>query len=126
MNKRAEQIALNTYPIKGEWIGNQYGEWDGDVNSGLRLACQRGYEQAEKDLGWHSVEESLPEIDEEVIVLTNDDGFTHPCPLKIYFAHIIDPDEVMNIGGKPYKIESHNGWNIPGVKYWMSCPKLPE
>lgn len=73
-----------------------------------------GYELAEKDLGWHSVEESLPPVDEEVIVLT-DDLDTAPI-YKIAFGHIVDR----------MHCSDYNGWNIPGVKYWMPMPKLPE
>ena len=47
---RAEEAALNAYPIKGEWVGNQYGEWDNDINKPKRNAFLQGYEQAEKDL----------------------------------------------------------------------------
>lgn len=126
---KAEQRALEAYPPKftsGKRYAKRIQSERVDTHAPMRTLYKRAYEQADKDLGWHSVEESLPEIDEEVIVLTNDDGFTHPCPLRICFAHLIDPEAVVNIGGKPYKIESHNGWNIPGVKYWMACPKLPR
>lgn len=47
---RAEEAALKVYPIQGEWVGNQYGEWDGDKNQELRKAFLQGYEQAEKDI----------------------------------------------------------------------------
>ena len=50
MNKRAQKEALKAYPIHGEWIGNQYGEWDNDINSQKRKIYQDGYEQAEKDI----------------------------------------------------------------------------
>ena len=50
MSKRAEEMALKAYPIHGEWIGNQYGEWNSDINSQKRKAYQEGYEQAEKEL----------------------------------------------------------------------------
>ena len=49
MNK-AEKRALEKYPKKIEWVGNQ---WDGapfDVNSESRVAYKQGYHQAEKDL----------------------------------------------------------------------------
>ena len=76
-----------------------------------------GYEFAKEDLGWHSVEESLPEINEEVIVLTNR---VRDIELKsanrICFAHIVDRSLAID----------WDGWNIPGVKYWMPMPKLPE
>lgn len=103
-----------------------YGEWD--VHGLERRTYQEGYESAEKDLGWHSVDESLPPIDEEVIVLTDiivEDSVKVGLG-RICFAHIVDPDLAVGIDGKPYKVVSHNGWNIPGVKYWMPCPKIPE
>lgn len=76
-----------------------------------------GYEQAEKDLGLHSVEESLPPMDEEVIVLTNViNGRVVNSARYICFGHIVN---------KEYAVD-YDGWNIPGVKYWMPCPKLPE
>lgn len=47
---KAEERALDKYPKKIEWVGNQ---WDGapfDVNSESRVAYKQGYNQAEKDL----------------------------------------------------------------------------
>ena len=47
---KAEDLALEKYPKKIEWIGNQ---WDGapfDVNSEKRFYYRQGYEEAEKDL----------------------------------------------------------------------------
>ena len=74
-------------------------------------------EQAEKDLGWHSVDECLPEIDEEVIVLTNNiHGKTVKGANYICFGHLVDRRYAMD----------YNGWNIPGVKFWMPCPKIPN
>ena len=91
MSKRAEESSLEAYPITGKWIGNQYGEWDPDINRTLRAAHQQGYELAEKDLGWHSVDESLPPIDEEVIVLTNRvRDIELDSANRICFAHIVD------------------------------------
>ena len=74
----------------------------------------QGYKQAEKDLGWRSVEESLPEIDEEVIVLRDEYG-TAPI-YNVGVGHIVDRRYAMDF----------NGWNVPGVRYWMPCPKIPE
>lgn len=77
-------------------------------------AARYFYKQAEKDLGWHSVEESLPEIDEEVIVLTDEIG---AAPIyKISFGHIVNKA----------RYKDYNGWNIPGVKFWMPCPEIPN
>ena len=49
MSNKAEDAALKAYPIKGEWVGNQYGEWDNDINRPKRNVFLQGYEQAEKD-----------------------------------------------------------------------------
>lgn len=98
--KRAIEKALEEFPIAG------------DLH--LRNAYISGYHQAEKDLGWHSVEESLPPIDEEVIVLRDEHG-TAPI-YNVGVAHIVDRRYAMDF----------NGWNSPGVKFWMPMPKIPE
>ena len=46
---KAEERALEAYPVKEEWVGNQYGSY-GDVNERFRGIYQEGYHQAEKDL----------------------------------------------------------------------------
>lgn len=74
-------------------------------------AVLEGYEQAEKDLGWHLSTEHPP-VDEEVIVLL---GRYDDFP-QIAFGHIVDTKYCVD----------YNGWNIPGVKYWMQMPKLPK
>ena len=51
---------------------------------------------------WISVNDRLPEMDREVITL-DDEG-------KISFAHRVDTT----------KTKHYSGWNIPGVRYWMS------
>lgn len=63
---------------------------------------------------WINVDEKLPEMDEEVIVLTDELG-TAPI-YKIAFGHIVDVERCID----------YNGWNIPGVKYWMPCPEIPK
>ena len=84
----------------------------------ISFGFYHGYKEAEKDLGWHSVDESLPPMDEEVIVLTDilvdgglDAGFG-----RIAFGHIVDTKRRID----------YDGWNIPGVRYWMSMPKIKE
>lgn len=54
---KAEESALEKYPKKIEWVGNQ---WDGapfDVNSESRVTYEEGYHQAEKDLklNWEDI-----------------------------------------------------------------------
>lgn len=51
---------------------------------------------------WYSVNYRLPPRDVVVIVL-DDEG-------KISFAHRVDST----------KTKHYDGWNIPGVRYWMS------
>lgn len=72
---------------------------------------------SEKDLGWHSVDESLPPMDEEVIVLLGEWNEVSIEPLyRIAFGHVVN---------KEY-CEDFNGWNIPGVRYWMPMPEIPK
>lgn len=114
---RAEEKALEIFPVKKVpnygLTCNAYSERDANLDK-RALFCM-GYEQAEKDLGWHSVDECLPEIDEEVIVLTNViHGKEISSARYICYGHIVN---------KKYCVD-YDGWNIPGVKYWMKCPKL--
>lgn len=65
-------------------------------------------------LGWISVKDRLPMQDEEVIVLTDKLGI---APMyEISFGHIVDKERCID----------YDGWNVPGVEYWMSCPEIPE
>lgn len=90
----------------------EFGEYD--INEAKREIFIEGYLEAEKDLGWHSVDDSLPEIDEEVIVLTDELG-TAPI-YKIAFGHIVNKERCLD----------YNGWNIPGVRFWMPLPEIPK
>ena len=127
---KASEAALKAYPVEmtplnyQDLIDQFGGKTEIDVNTYPRCLFQMGYEFAEKDLGWHSVDESLPPVDEEVIVLT--DALNLHCFHKIGFAHIVNQEATVGIDGKPYKPISHDGWNIPAVKYWMPMPKLKE
>lgn len=50
---------------------------------------------------WVSVEDGLPPVDKEVVVLT--------IAGRIYFGHIVDKKIA----------KDYNGWNIPDVEYWL-------
>ena len=50
---------------------------------------------------WVSVEDELPPVDKEVIVLTTIG--------RISFGHIVDKKIA----------KDYNGWNIPDVEYWL-------
>lgn len=50
---------------------------------------------------WISVKDSLPPVDEEVMVFTSEE--------TLYFGHIVDKKIA----------KDYNGWNIPNVEYWL-------
>ncbi len=112
MSKRAEERGLEALPPR--WRKTRDGKGKVDSALPVRKFYIRAYEQAEKDLGWHSVEESLPPVDEEVIVLA--DRLNLGAPFVISFGHIVSKMHCWD----------YNGWNIDGVKYWMSMPKIPN
>ena len=119
MSKRSEEAALELYPVNMVLVPlADGGTQEEDGNFWIRKYIELGYEQAEKDLGWHSVDECLPEMDEEVIVLKDIlvEGGLKVGFGKIAFGHIVDRR----------KCSDYNGWNSPGVRYWMPCPKIPE
>ena len=105
---KAIQVAVEKFP---------HGLFDGEVGDSMRAACAIGYMQAERDLGWHSVNESLPPMNEEVIVLTDDfHGKIVPDAHRICYGHIVDKNIAVD----------YDCWNIPRVTHWMYCPKLEE
>ena len=113
MSKRAEESANKDFEGRFD-SEDQTVNWFMDK---MWHSYVKGYEQAEKDLGWHSVDESLPPMDEEVIVLLGEWDEVSIEPLyRITFGHVVN---------KEY-CEDFSGWNIPGVRYWMPCPELPE
>lgn len=120
---RATKVAVEKY---------SYGIYQGEIGDSLRAACITGYLKAEEDLGWHSVEESIPEIDEEVIVLTNEmHGKTLQSASRLCFGHRPNPNgwdgkDIFTGEVTHHEPVLYDGWNIPGVKYWMPCPKLPS
>ena len=134
MSKRAEEAALKAYPVNR--IIHRGPDADNEIiyvsNEELRRGCIKGYKLAEKDLGWHSVDECLPPIVEEVIVLTDEmHGKKLSSACHISYGHRPNPegwDGKDIITGKVthHDVVTYDGWNIPGVKYWMHCPKLPE
>lgn len=134
MSKRALEAGLKAYPE--DIIGTTRTPFDKnapvDVNVGKRIYFMEGYKQAEKELGWHSVKESLPPIDEEVIVLTDDiNGKIVSNTHKISYGHRPNPDgwdAKSIVTGKVthYVPKTYDGWNIPGVTHWMYLPKLEE
>ena len=96
----------------------QYNAYDHGVATGYLKALNTFKDWArrldEGQLSWCSVNDSVPVVDEEVIVLTDEYG-TAPI-YQIGFGHIVDTRYAMDF----------NGWNIPGVRYWMPMPKIKK
>lgn len=81
------------------------------------LSAIKMAEWKDKQLGWHDAKKEQPPMDEEVIVLTNVlNGKELSTPRRICFGHIVDKEICVD----------YDGWNIPGVAYWMYDPKLKE
>ena len=113
MSKRAEEAANKDFEGRFD-TDDQTVIWFMDK---MKHSYIRAYEQAEKDLGWHSVDESLPPMDEEVIVLLGEWNEVSIEPLyRIAFGHIVNQEYC----------EDFSGWNIPGVRLWMPMPEIPK
>ena len=81
------------------------------------LSAIKMAEWKDEQLGWHDAKKEQPPMDEEVIVLTNVlNGKELSTPRRICFGHIVDKKICVD----------YDGWNIPGVAYWMYNPKLKE
>ena len=114
----ALRVALNalsqpSFPSNLDSVAEEFGKRQGiELAPFAQKFFKAGAEWMAKQ-GWISVDESLPKMAQEVIVLTDEIG-TAPI-YKISFGHIVDVNRCID----------YNGWNIPGVKYWMPCPKIP-
>lgn len=119
MSKRAEEAALKAYPQE-EIVA--YGPLPGadepnvyDDDLPYRTGFIKGYEQAQKDFGWISVKERLPENADYVLTCVDVDGVPQCIGLGYYSNDAgvwIDPfDE---------KGDADN------VDYWMPIPELPK
>lgn len=101
MSKRAEAAAYNYAKEKGT-LGHDYNQ--------IYDAAKNGYEQAEKDLGWISVKDRLPEVGHFVLTCVSDAG-TPQCV------------------GMALLLEDGTWWDGDikvHVDYWMEVPKLKE
>ena len=109
MSKRAEEFAFKAYPE--QIMPSPYGPLPVDFNKEKRDACIKGYEQAEKDLGWISVKDRLPEENKWVFVCVDMQG----VPQCVGMGYIKN--------GEWCDDENDEGFC---VDYWMEIPKLPE
>ena len=81
----------------------------------MNLDFKNGYEQAEKDLGWRSIHDSLPE-DGEYVFVRSEGEYKDGTPMLI---------AVVRYDHKIKKWVDYNDecWS---ADYWMPCPKIPE
>lgn len=77
--------------------------YDSDQEDALAKMVANIQEKRPKQVSpvWISVKDSLPPVDEEVMVFTSED--------ELYFGHIVDKKIA----------KDYNGWNIPNVEYWL-------
>ena len=115
MNK-AEELATRLYPVE---IDTRWGPLPGggisevDVNKVERLACIKGYEAAQKDLGWISVKERLPDEEGWYFACLEVDG--HPRFVRTSY---------FDVGRHKWLDEDDE--EIPVISHWMPIPELPK
>ena len=88
---------------------SEFGEFR-DINGCCYMSALDMAQWKDEQLGWHDAKKEQPPVDEEVIVLTNIlNGKELSTPRMICFGHIVDKNICID----------YDGWNIPGVAYWM-------
>lgn len=102
-----EEKAFEVYPV----IIKRGFQAEHDVNLLTRRGFIKGYKQAEKDLGWISVKDRLPEENKWVFVCVDMQG----VPQCVGLGYLRD--------GEWCDDENDNGFC---VDYWMEIPKLPK
>lgn len=77
--------------------------YDSDQEDALAKMVANIQERIPKQVSpvWISVKDSLPPVDEEVVVFTSDEA--------LYFGHMVNKKIA----------KDYNGWNIPNVEYWL-------
>ena len=113
---RAEERSLEAYPVQMTQL--VYKELidayacsertEIDTNLYLRKIFQDGYEQAEKDLGWISVKDRLPEEGHFVLTCVDDTGTPQCVGIALLLKDGTWWDGDMEVC----------------VDYWMEVPKL--
>lgn len=128
------QKALELFPVRKK--ENKKGTGDYDPNIPRRKAFIKGGQYALKNL-WKDVDDTLPDIDKEVIVLVGD-GVQHNIHekehliYKVCFGHRPNPNgwdgkdiSTGKITHYEPKLYDEGGWNQPNVKYWLDL-ELPK
>lgn len=110
MSNRAEQRALEAYPEDISYSTVLKRPFD--YNGRQRMIFQQGYEQAEKDLGWISVKDKLPDTTEYVFTCVEMNGI----PQSVGFHYYKD--------GKWW--EGYKEESVGAIEYWMKIPELKK
>lgn len=115
MSKRAEEKAVE-YQIKTHGPNVMGGasvlSEDEYMCLNMNYDFKAGYEQAEKDLGWISVKDRLPDTTDYMFTCIEMNGI----PQCVGFHYYKD--------GKWF--EGFEEDTVGAVEYWMPMPKLPE
>jgi len=109
MSKRAEQRALEAVPPR--YRKSRDGKSQIDSAKPVRKLYIDGYEQAEKDLGWISVKDRVPDTPEYVFTCIDYCG----KPQCVGFHYYKDEKWW----------EGYEEDAVGAVEYWMPIPKLP-
>lgn len=112
MSKRAEERALEAYPVEicGYVTECRVGAkpQPQDWNEERRKCFREGYEQAEKDLGWISVKDRLPEVGHFVLTCVSNTGTPQCVGMALLLKDGTWWDGDMKVC----------------VDYWMEVPKF--
>ena len=113
MSSRAEIAALEAYPPthpEGKRHAKRVQSESVDTHQPVRTIFQKGYELAEKDFGWISVKDRLPEISGFYFTCVEDNGHAQCVGVTFFNAQSEWEDD-------------YDSFEI--VDYWMPIPKLP-
>ena len=105
--------------------------WTVDASPASQIGDAPLISISRKNEGWISVNDELPPIDDEVIVLSNVMNGKEIPGLHISFGHRPNPEgwygkDIITGEVSHHEPKLYDGWNIPGVKYWMPYPPLEE
>lgn len=116
---KAQERALEAYPIDIQLYvesREKPGEWlPVDSNLRERIGYQKGYEQAEKDLGWISVNDRLPGPSEWVVVCIEQHGHAQCLALATYNEETKEWHTAEFEDGEQETVY---------VDYWMPIPNI--
>lgn len=113
MSKRALEAAMKAYPptySRRKRYAKRVQSDRVDTHQAVRVLFQKGYEQAEEDLGWVSVKDRLPEVGHFVLTCVSDTG----TPQCVGMAILLN-DGTWWDGDMKVRVD-----------YWMEVPKLKK